>query len=68
MPPIRGINRGYMFTGTRMDLLHLLRLVANKQMSPYSAFDLIEQYVISGRELPEYVPSFESEQIYTGEN
>lgn len=67
MPDIRGITRGYMFNGTRQDLTLILKLVKNGQLSIPAAFDLIEQYVISGRELPDYVPEYEPQPTYLGD-
>lgn len=67
MPDIRGITRGYMFTATRNDLIKVLKLVSSRQISPLSAVDLVEQYIISGRELPDYVPDYEPPSMI-GEN
>lgn len=66
--PIRGIIRGYMFQETRTDLLFLLRLVASHQVTPYIAMDIIEQYVIAGRDLPDYLPELEIDRENIGEN
>lgn len=66
--PIRGIIRGYMFQETRRDLLDLLRLVASHQVTPLIGVDIIEQYIISGRELPDYLPDLEIDPENIGEN
>lgn len=66
--PIRGIVRGYVFRETRQDLRYLFNLVKNHQLTPNRALEIFEQYVISGRELPDYLPDVESEPIMRGEN